>query len=282
MPTALVTGASRGIGKAITLALARAGYDVVVSARTVTRGETRDNALTIHRTDLRPLPGSLAETAQAVRELGRAAHIVPADLTDRESVEAAGQRILDEWGGVDVIVHNGRYVGPGIMDLFLDTPLTAYEKAFEAHCLAPIILTRMLLPAMLERETPQIVNITSGAAWMAPTAPAGQGGYGLAYAVGKASGHQLIATLHVEYADRGLRTFNVQPGYVATERNEITVRDYGREIEGAAPPAAVGAVVVWLLGDPESSAYIGTTVEAQDLCRERNLYPAWTTERVSR
>ena len=81
----------------------------------------------------------------------------------------------------------------------------------------------------------------------------------------------------MEYADRGLRTFNVQPGYVATERNEITVRDYGREIEGAAPPAAIGAVVVWLLGNPESSAYVGTTVEAQDLCRERNLYPAWTT-----
>src|SRR5260370_37197234 len=146
------------------------------------------------------------------------------------------------------------------MDRWRDTPLTAYEKAFEAHSMAPIILTRMLLPAMLERETPQIVNITSGAAWMAPTAPAGQGGYGLAYAVGKASGHQLIATLHVEYAERGLRTFNVQPGYVATERNEITVRDYGREIVGAAPPAAIGATVAWLLDAPESGSYVGTTV----------------------
>jgi NAD(P)-dependent dehydrogenase (short-subunit alcohol dehydrogenase family) len=281
MPTALVTGASRGIGKAITLSLAQAGYDVAVSARTVTPGETRDNALTVHRSDMRPLPGSLGETAQAVRELGRAAHVVPADLTDRGSVEAAGQRILDELGGVDVIVHNGRYLGPGIMDVFLDTPLSAYEKTFEAHCIAPIILTRMLLPAMLERERPQIVNITSGAAWLTPPAPAGQGGWGLAYAVGKASGHQLVATLHAEYAARGLRTFNVEPGYVATERNEIVVRDYGRELVGAAPPAAIGATVVWLLDAPESGSYVGTTVEAQDLCRERNLYPAWTGQRVT-
>jgi NAD(P)-dependent dehydrogenase (short-subunit alcohol dehydrogenase family) len=247
----------------------------------VTPGETRDNALTVHRSDMRALPGSLGETAQAVRELGRAAHVVPADLTDRGSVGAAGQRILDELGGVDVIVHNGRYLGPGIMDVFLDTPLSAYEKTFEAHCIAPIILTRMLLPAMLERERPQIVNITSGAAWLTPPAPAGQGGWGLAYAVGKASGHQLVATLHAEYAARGLRTFNVEPGYVATERNEIVVRDYGRELVGAAPPAAIGATVAWLLDAPESGSYVGTTVEAQDLCRERNLYPAWTGQRVT-
>jgi NAD(P)-dependent dehydrogenase (short-subunit alcohol dehydrogenase family) len=282
MPTALITGASRGIGKAITLSLAGAGYDVVVSARTVTSGETRDNGLTVHRPDTRPLPGSLEETAQAVRALGRDALIVAADLTDRASVGAAGQRILDEAGGVDVIVHNGRYLGPGIMDLFLDTPLTAYEKAFEAHYVAPVILTRMLLPAMLERPRPQIVTIASSAAWLTPPAPAGQGGWGLAYAVGKAAGHPLVATLHTEYAAKGLRTFNVEPGYVATERNEIAVRDYGRELAGAAPPEAIGATIAWLLDDPESDDYVGTTVEAQELCLERRLYPAWTNERVSK
>ncbi len=58
-PIAFVTGASRGIGKAIALALAREGHDIIVSARTVTPGETRDNSLTVHKSDSRPLPGSL-------------------------------------------------------------------------------------------------------------------------------------------------------------------------------------------------------------------------------
>ncbi|EIV92360.1 SDR family oxidoreductase [Frankia sp. QA3] len=275
MATAFVTGASRGIGKAIALSLAEAGYDLAVSARTVQPGEVRDNALTVHHSDARPLPGSLAETAAEIEARGGKALVVPCDLTDRESVEAAGRRILDTWGGVDVIVHNGRYIGPGLMDVFLDTPLEAYEKMFEAHCIAPIILTRALLPAMLARGGGAVVTITSGAAWLVPPAPAGQGGWGLAYAVGKASGNPLIGILHTEYAERGLRVFNVEPGYVATERNEITVRDYGRELVGAAPPSAIGATVRWLLDSPDAEPLLGTTIEAQDLCRARDLHPAW-------
>src|SRR5689334_23028534 len=91
--TALVTGASRGVGQAIALELARRGADVVVSARTV------DNA--------RPnMPGTLTETADAVRALGREAHIVAADLNDADSVQNLAEEALAWHGRVDVLVSN--------------------------------------------------------------------------------------------------------------------------------------------------------------------------------
>ncbi|HMO76645.1 MAG TPA: SDR family NAD(P)-dependent oxidoreductase [Sphingopyxis sp.] len=274
---AFVTGASRGIGKAIALALAEIGHDLILSARTRTPGEARDNSLSVHKSDTRPLPGSLAETAAEVEALGRRALQLPFDLTDRASVGAAAQHILDQpdWRDVSVIVHNGRYIGPGLMDVFMDTPLDAYGRFVEAHLVAPVILTRMLLPAMLERGGGTVVTITSSAGYQVPPAPAGQGGWGLAYAVGKAAGHQLAGTLHAEYAARGIRAFNVQPGFVATERNHIAVADYGKELRGAAPPAAIGAVIQWLLTSDEAAAHAGANIEAQQLCRERGLHPAW-------
>ncbi len=272
---AFVTGASRGIGKAIALALAKVDFDLVISARTVKPGEVRDNSLTVHGSDTRQLPGSLEETAEAVRAEGADVLVVPLDLTDRASVGACAQKIIDEWGAIDAIVHNGRYLGPGLMDLFMDTPLDAFGKFFEAHCIGPIILTKALLPGMLARGAPQVLTITSSSAFETPPAPPGKGGWGLGYSVGKASGHPLVGALHAEYHDSGLRAFNVQPGYVATERNEISVRDYGRELDGAAPPAAIGAVVSWLLTAPEAAVLSGTMIEAQPFCLVRNLYPAW-------
>jgi NAD(P)-dependent dehydrogenase (short-subunit alcohol dehydrogenase family) len=281
MSVAFVTGASRGIGKAAALALAGAGYDVIISARTVRPGEVRDNSLTVHKPDLRPLPGSLEETAAEIRERGRQALMVPLDLTDRASVGAAAQRVLDTWPDVDVLVHNGRHLGPGLMDVFMDTPPNAYLPFVEAHLIAPIVLTRALLPAMLARGGGCVITITSSSAWRTPPAPAGQGGWGLAYAVGKAAGHQLVPTLHAEYGAAGLRTFNVEPGYVGTERNEISVRDYGRDLSGSAPPAAIGAVVAWLATAPEAVELAGATIDGQPFCLERGLYPDWRTERAA-
>src|SRR5947209_5411851 len=113
---ALITGASRGIGKAIAVHLARAGYDVAVSARTVAEGEEREHSSTVRKSDSRPLPGSLASTAALVAEEGRQALPVPADLTERATLVAAVETVLDEWGRIDVLVNNGRYIGPGHMD----------------------------------------------------------------------------------------------------------------------------------------------------------------------
>src|SRR5438132_8424088 len=202
---ALVTGASRGIGKAITVALAKAGFDVAVAARTVGKGDpTHEHSQSIHRRDERPLPGSLEETASLVQDEGREVLILRMDLTDRTSVEEAVATLLDRWGGADLVVNNGRHIGPGLMDTILDTPIDEYAKFVEAHAISPIRIIQLLLPGMLERGHGTFVTISSGAATdFYPRNPPGQAGVGLGYRLGKAAGHTLVRSEERRVGEEG-------------------------------------------------------------------------------
>jgi NAD(P)-dependent dehydrogenase (short-subunit alcohol dehydrogenase family) len=273
---ALVTGASRGIGKAVAVYLARAGFDVAIGARSVHEGEVREHSSTLKRSATEPLPGSLDSTAALIEETGRRALSVYLDLLDRASLGAAVATVLERWGRVDVLVNNGRYVGPGHMDLFLDTPVDLHEKHLEANVLAPIILTKLVLPHMLERGEGYIVNVASGAGTMDPPVAAGQaGGWGLGYGMSKGALHRLAGILTVELGDRGIVAYNLSPGFVATERMAIDMGAFGFDASQGAPPDVVGAVVAWLVTTPEGRALNGTWVEAQDVCRELGLLPDW-------
>ena len=138
-PVAFVTGASRGIGKACSVHLARAGFDMAVSARTVQEGEQREHSSTVRRSDTTPLPGSLSATAALVAEAGGDALIVAADLLDYDSLEAAAARVMERWGRVDVLVNNGRYIGPGHMDRLLDTPIELLDRPPAGQLLGPAV-----------------------------------------------------------------------------------------------------------------------------------------------
>jgi len=278
-PIALVTGASRGIGKAIAVHLARAGFDLALTARTVADGEAREHSSTLHRSDTRPLPGSLTATATLVEAAGARSLTVPADLTDRASVIAAAESVLAAWGPVTVLVNNGRYVGPGHMDRFEETPLELLDAHLEANVMAPLALTKTVLPAMLERGSGWIVNITSGAGYADPPAPAGQGGWGLGYGMSKGALHRVAGILALELGDRGIRAYNVQPGFIATERMAQDMADFGFDASAGAPPDVVGAVVAWLVTDPAAAEPNGRNLEAQDVCRELGLLPGWPPPR---
>jgi NAD(P)-dependent dehydrogenase (short-subunit alcohol dehydrogenase family) len=275
MPIALVTGASRGIGKAIAVHLARSGHDVALLARTVADGEAREHSSTVRGSDTSPLPGSLSSTAELVEAEGVRSLTVPADLTDRPSVLAAARAVLDEWGGVDVLVNNGRYVGPGHMDRFEDTPLGLLDLHLEANVMAPLALTKELLPAMLEQGRGLVVNITSSAGYEDPGAPAGDGGWGLGYGISKGALHRIAGLLDLELRDRGVRLYNVQPGFIATERIAQDMARFGFDASTGAPPDVVGAVVAWLVANPDTAeAHLqpnGRTIAAQDVCRELGL-----------
>jgi NAD(P)-dependent dehydrogenase (short-subunit alcohol dehydrogenase family) len=275
VPIALVTGASRGIGKAIAVHLARAGFDIAITARTVAEGEEREHSSTLRRSDTSALPGSLSTTAGQVEEAGRRALVLPADLTDRASVAAAARQVLDEWGSVDVLVNNGRYIGPGHMDYFEDTPLELLERHLEANVMAPLVLTKLVLPGMLERGSGVVVNVTSGAAYHDPPAPAGAGGWGLGYAISKGALHRIAGVLALELGARGIRAYNVQPGFIATERMAHDMGAFGFDSTAGAPPDVVGAVVVWLVTDPIAQELNGRNVEAQEVCRDLRLLPGW-------
>ena len=269
----LVTGASRGIGKAIAIALAGAGYDVALAARTLRATDpTAEHTQTVHKRDTRPLPGSIEETAAAVVEAGRLALPLKLDLTDLASVDAAMDRLLAEWGGVDVVVNNGRHIGPGLMDSIIETPIEQYPLFLMAHGVAPIRIAQKLLPGMLERGRGTFITISSGAGYhFYPQSPRP----GLGYRIGKAAGHTLVGSIQAEYGDQGIRAFNVDPGFVLTERNSLDADEFGFDPSWAAPPAAVGAAVAWVAGSPEADALQRSDISAQQLAIERNLYPDW-------
>ena len=271
---ALITGASRGIGKVCAQWLARAGYDVAITARTVHEGEEREHSSTLKRSKTTPLPGSLDATAALVEAEGARSLAVAADLLDPVSLGACVATVLERWGRVDVVVHNGRYIGPGHMDLFLDTPIELLEKQLYANVIAPLHINRLVLPGMVARGTGTIVNITSASGYADPTRAAGQGGWGLGYGMSKAAFHRIAGTLAVELEGTGVRAYNVQPSLIATERIAADVAEFGIENKGA-PAEVVAAVVVWLLTDPEAEQWNGGNIEAPFFCHERGLVPGW-------
>jgi NAD(P)-dependent dehydrogenase (short-subunit alcohol dehydrogenase family) len=272
---AFVTGASRGIGKAIAVHLARAGFDVAVAARTMREGEAREHSSTVTRSDTSPLPGSVDETAALVEREGARAVRVFLDLTDRSTLAPAVDSVLGEWGRIDVLVNNGRYIGPGHMDHLLDTPPELLDAHLEANVMAPVILSQLVLPQMLERGDGYVVNITSSAGTSDPPAPAGEGGWGLGYAMSKGAMHRLAGIIAVELGSRGIVAFNLHPGFVTTERMIQDMGAFGFDASSGAPADVIGAAAAWLVTEPEARELNGAWVEGQDLCRERSLLPGW-------
>jgi NAD(P)-dependent dehydrogenase (short-subunit alcohol dehydrogenase family) len=270
---ALVTGASRGIGKAIAIALATHGYDVAIAARTVrSTNPPPEHTQTVQKKDIRPLPGSLEETAALIEKAGRQALPLKMDLTSLDSVEAAIGQLIDVWGGVDVAVNNGRHIGPGLMDNIIETPIEQYPLFLMAHGVAPIRIAQLLLPGMLERGHGTFVTTSSGAGYdFYPSASRP----GLGYRIGKAAGHTLVGSILAEYGADGIRAFNVNPGFVLTERNSLDSDEFGFPAAHAGPAEAVGAAIAWLVTSPEAGPLQRTDIDAQDLVLDRGLYPDW-------
>ena len=271
---AFVTGASRGIGKATAIALATAGLDVVITARTVREGEGVDDS----DAEGRSVPGSLETTAGLIEERGRRALPLTMDLLDRASLEAAVGRALAECGRIDVLVNNAVHTGPGSMARFDDTTVEMIETKLAANVVAQVVLVKLALPGMVERGEGTIVNVTSAVAVNDPPAPAGEGGWGAAYAMSKGAFHRLAGILAVELGPRGVRVFNVEPGFVLTERMEVNQRALGLEgVYPGAPPSVPAAVVAWLATDPGAAELNGQTIAAQKFARERALHGDWRT-----
>jgi NAD(P)-dependent dehydrogenase (short-subunit alcohol dehydrogenase family) len=271
-----VTGASRGIGKAIAVHLARAGFDVAIGARTLHDGEEREHSSTVTRSDTRALPGSLDATGALIEEAGRRALPVYLDLLERTSLAPAVDTVLERFDRVDVLVNNGRYVGPGHMDQILDTPVELLDRHLEANVMAPVILTKLLLPQMVARGSGVIINLASSSGATDPPAPAGQGGWGLGYGMSKAALHRLAGMVAVELGPSGIRAYNLSPGFIATERIAIDMGEFGFDAKAGAPVDVVGAVAAWLVTAPEAEERNGTWIEAQDLCRQLGLLPDWS------
>ncbi len=281
---ALVTGASRGIGRCAAVALARRGFDLVITARTVREGDGRAHPSSVLADDEpHPIAGSLEATAATIEGLGRSCLSVPMDLMDRASVERAATTALEVMGRVDVLVNNAIYQGPGTMDRILDLPLELAERCLVGDYLHPLLLTQRVLPGMLDRGEGRLVNMLSEAAFTTPPAPAGRGGWGVAYAAAKAAFHRVTDMCHVEFAAQGVWSFSIAPGLTLTETMRATGTDKALVAAGhvPAPPEVAGEVAAWLGDDREAGRYAGQMVSSRQLCRELGLVPGWPPPKLT-
>ncbi|HVN39528.1 MAG TPA: SDR family oxidoreductase [Myxococcota bacterium] len=276
-PIALVTGASRGIGAATAEALAEKGYDLALAARTLHEGEQHEHGDAAGNA---PLPGSLDATAARVRDRGARALTLRLDLLDPASIDAVVTRTERELGPIDALVNNAIVQLPGMMARVLDTPLDALAHVLQGNVVAQLQLVQRVLPGMLARGRGAIVNLVSASGAMDPPAPTGEGGWGFAYAASKAAFMRLTGVLAVEHKGRGVRFFDVEPGFVLTElMQQSQLRAGFAEQWGGAPPRVPAAVIAWLLTDARAESWHGRMVSAQKLCKELALVEGWPPNR---
>jgi 3-oxoacyl-[acyl-carrier protein] reductase len=206
---ALVTGGSRGLGRADALTLARAGADVVVADILVESDEAEPEQ-----------PGVLSQvaraqglvyteqTAQEIQAMGRRSAAIKCDVTDRDQVSATVARIVDELGAVDILVNNAAtldHVGQ-----IHDQSLELWERDLRVNLTGSFNCAQAVWPHMKERKWGRIVNMASVAGTL--------GGFGQAsYSTTKAGILGLTKTLAMEGARHGITCNAIVPGVIGTE-----------------------------------------------------------------
>jgi NAD(P)-dependent dehydrogenase (short-subunit alcohol dehydrogenase family) len=276
-PVAIVTGASRGIGRAGALALAEAGFDVVVSARTVREGEGVAEPNSVREEAILAVPGSLERTAQEVEERGQRALIVPMDLIDVASGTALPATVMAEWGRIDVLFNNAIFRGVGTLDRIADLTVESMTNLLAGNFMNQILLIQQVIPHMLAAGGGTIIDMVSGSARLDPAGPPGEGGWGILYSASKAAFGRVAGGVNAEYRAQGIKAFNVDPGNVVTEARKAAKPDdeystgYGSE-----PAEATGKVVAWLATDPTADKFLGKWIFAPKLCSDLGLLPGWT------
>ncbi|HEV8713428.1 MAG TPA: SDR family oxidoreductase [Candidatus Binatia bacterium] len=183
---ALITGASRGIGRAIALRLAQAGATTVLAART---------------------EAALATVAETIRVLGGEALVVPADVTDEQQLEALVNAALAQFGHIDILVNNAGG-GPPRTPV-VKARVRDWEWTVRLNLWAPMILTKLVLPAMIERRSGTIVHICSLAGLTGKPGEA-------AYAAAKFGVRGFSQSLFEEVREYGIKVSTIYPGYVDT------------------------------------------------------------------
>jgi NAD(P)-dependent dehydrogenase (short-subunit alcohol dehydrogenase family) len=269
---ALVTGATRGIGKACALALARQGFDIVATGRTVKEGDGRVNIPMLGDNRQVPVPGSLETTVAEIRALGREALGLPMDVLDRASMDAVVERTLGAWGRIDLLVNNALYGGPGLMYPFDSFTIDQLEKSAIGNLVNQAYMARLVLPGMIARGEGVIVGLSSTAATMPSPIPARQGGWGFVYGGPKSGFHRICEFIHVEHGQDGILALNVEPGFTVTE---ATVAMFGpNAFAGLAEPTepkVTGDVVAWIATQPEAKAFGGKLISTPTFFQSQGI-----------
>ena len=256
--TAIVTGASRGIGKAMALGLAEAGASVVVAARTA---EPRGT-----------LPGTIHETVAEIEAAGGKALAVTCNVREEDSIREMVNRALDEFGAVDVLVNNA---GIGGYAPFLQMTLREWDLNIAINLRAPFIACQAVAPIMIEQGGGSIVNVSSHAATnifsstLGEDHDAGIAIIGQAYGSSKAALERLTWGLAAELGPHNIAVNALKPlRPVATEGFRFQRPD--ADFSTWATPEDMAKATVYLAGQ-DARGLTGAIVTAEELVRRLGL-----------
>ncbi len=232
--TTIVTGGSRGIGKAISLALAEAGANVVIAARSEEESPS--------------LPGTIYETAEEIKNLGGRALPIRCDVTIADNIQDMVEKTMSTYGTIDILVNNA-----GVLHgaNFLDTEISDFIDVWQVNVLGPFLCARAILPLMISKKSGSIINISSGLA--ESTHPGNN-----AYSASKAALNRMMLKLAAEVSDHNIAVNLLNPGMIRSEG--MIARIPADMAERLPPPSVVGPPAVWLAAQ-DAGSYTGNIAQ---------------------
>ncbi|MEH7252007.1 SDR family oxidoreductase [Neobacillus niacini] len=232
----MITGASKGLGRALTLAFAKEGARLAICSRT-SKG--------------------LFEVREEAVALGAEVLAVTADISLTRDVERFAAMTEEAFGQIDILINNASILGPSPMPLLLDYPEEDFAEVLRVNSISPFLVTRRVIPGMLQRNQGSIINVTSEAGNV------GYAGWG-AYGISKFAVEGLTETWADELSSTNVRVNMVDPGEMDTDMHQLAVPDCDYRL---AKPEDVVNVFLYLASE-KSNGITGQRFEAQEFSEE--------------
>ncbi len=253
----LITGASRGIGQRLAVLLAQEGADLAIAARTQSSGESR-------------YPGTIHETAEQVRALGRRVLPIGVDLAVREQVVDMCKQTIDEFGRVDILINNAAHMDPtdGHYAPFTEYQLENLDHALAINFMGPFIACKEIVPHMIKQGSGMIFCTTSGSGKGMPAVrpiDPRKNATSIGYPVSKAAMDRMVYWLAGELMEHKIPVIAFNPGWTRVERMEVVYADLGRDYGQARPVDLVTGAYRDLILSPEVMSHTGKVVDIEDL-----------------